>query len=81
MALMSFITTLVFISSGSYFGRNIDLIDNVTPQYSPSSYSMIFILIVLSSALRYLIEMSLILKSLVLEIAFFSIIIILIYSF
>ena len=81
MALMSFVAALCFVSDGTYLSRNIGLIDNVTPQYSPSSYSVIFILIILSSALSYLIEMPLLLKSLIMVIALFSISIMLLFSF
>ncbi len=51
MAVLSLIATLIFITSNTRL--HISVIDRINPKYEPSTYTVIFILVILSSLLDY----------------------------
>ncbi len=81
MALTSLIGVLIFLAGGIYLNRNISVIDGIEPKYTPSTYSVIFILVVLSALVNFLLQRLLILKIVIVVLAVIAISIMLIYAY
>ncbi|WP_440994073.1 hypothetical protein [Cysteiniphilum litorale] len=81
MAVVTLFAVLIFLAGGIYLNRNIGLIDGVEAKYTPSTYSVIFILIVLSSLTDFLLHYQRVLQAIIISLALIAIIIMLIYAY
>ncbi len=81
MAIVSLIAALVFLYAGIYLSHNTGLIDGIEPKYTPSTYSVLFVLIVLSSVTDYLLQYQSILQILILTLGVLAFVVMLIYSY
>lgn len=81
MAVVTLFAVLVFLAGGIYLNRNIGLIDGVEAKYTPSTYSVIFILIVLSSLTDFLLHYQRVLQAIIISLALIAIVIMLIYAY
>ena len=81
MAAVSLVATLIFLAGGVHLSRNIGLIDGIESKYTPSTYSVLFVLVVLSSIIDYLLHFQFILQVIIVILAFISAVIMLVYAY
>lgn len=56
ITLLNLVAVLVFISSNAYLNRNTSMSENVVPRYIWSTASVVFILIIVSALIHYLLQ-------------------------
>ncbi|WP_083907080.1 MFS transporter [Fangia hongkongensis] len=81
MAVASIIGALTFLYASATLNKSVSISDNIDAKFTPSVYSVIFILIVLSTLISYLLDYIYVLEGIILIVAAIAFILMCLYSF